>query len=252
LRTTVYNGKTIRDGTESIIASRPTFENGTRWVKTTLNYEAPELLPAWDEMIKAIPACKDYDGFQYDIVDVTRQVLANYALPLHHAIAEAYQRQDAKSFADRTKQFIKLIEDMDRLLATRNDFLLGRWLEDARRCGISNDEKNLYEQNARDLITLWGDEKNRLHEYSCRQWSGLINDFYKPRWNQFFSLATTSLQQQKPIDYNAFEESIQQWEWKWVLSHNTFPTQSKGNAVEVAKELYQYYRPGMEKAFIIP
>ncbi|HTJ48141.1 MAG TPA: alpha-N-acetylglucosaminidase [Cyclobacteriaceae bacterium] len=252
LRTTVYNGKTIRDGTESIIASRPTFENGTRWVKTILNYEAPELLPAWDEMIKAIPACKDYDGFQYDIVDVTRQVLANYALPLHHAIAEAYQKQDAKLFADRTKQFIKLIEDMDRLLATRNDFLLGRWLEDARRCGITNDEKNLYEQNARDLITLWGDEKNRLHEYSCRQWSGLMNDFYKPRWNQFFSLATTSLQQQKPIDYNAFEESIQQWEWKWVLSHNTFPTQSKGNAVEVAKELYQYYRPGMEKAFIIP
>ncbi|HEY8934995.1 MAG TPA: alpha-N-acetylglucosaminidase TIM-barrel domain-containing protein, partial [Cyclobacteriaceae bacterium] len=56
LRTTVYNGKTIRDGTESIIAARPTFENGTRWVKTTLNYEAPELLPAWDEMIKAVPA----------------------------------------------------------------------------------------------------------------------------------------------------------------------------------------------------
>jgi alpha-N-acetylglucosaminidase len=252
LRTTVYNGKTIRDGTESIIAARPTFENGTRWVKTTLNYEASELLPAWDEMIKAIPACKDYDGFQYDLVDVTRQVLANYALPLHQAVAEAYQKQDATLFADRTKQFIKLIEDMDKLLATRNDFLLGRWLEDARRCGITNDEKNLYEQNARDLITLWGDEKNRLHEYSCRQWSGLLNDFYKPRWNQFFSIATTSLQQQKPIDYKAFEELMQQWEWKWVSSHTTFPTQSKGNAVEVARELYQYYRPDMEKAFITP
>lgn len=44
----------------------------------------------------------------------------------------------------------------------------------------------LYELNAKSLITTWGSynqsETGGLHDYSNRQWSGLIGDFYKPRW----------------------------------------------------------------------
>ena len=90
--------------------------------------------------------------------------------------------------------FLQLISDMDALLATRKDFLLGRWIASARNCGNTAEEKALYERNARDLITLWGDANSPLHEYANRQWSGLLNDFYKQRWQQFFKMLQRSLQ----------------------------------------------------------
>ena len=177
---TVYNGQVIRDGAESIIVSRPTFEGFRRWARTKQNYASKDLLPAWDLFVKVAPTYQKSDGFQYDLVDVTRQVLANYALPLQQQIAKDYQNNDKAAFEKNAKEFIELIDDMDSLLATRYDFLLGPWIADARSWGIDEKEKALYEQNARDLITLWGGANNRLHEYSNRQWSGLFTDFYKP------------------------------------------------------------------------
>jgi len=236
---TVYNGQSIRDGAESIIVSRPTFEGYRRWARTKLNYTPEDLLPAWDLFIRAIPECGASDGFQYDLVDVSRQVLANYALPLQQEIARSYQNKDSKVFDQYSAEFIELISDMDRLLATRQDFLLGPWIADARNWGLSDSEKALYEQNARDLVTLWGDANNRLFEYANRQWSGLFNDFYKPRWEQFFSDVKSSWE---AFDQTKFDEKIKLWEWTWVNSRKDDPISPQGSSTTVAKELYVKYK----------
>lgn len=236
---TVYNGQVIRDGAESIIVSRPTFEGYRRWARTKLNYAPEDLLPAWDLFVEAIPQFGSSDGFQYDLVDLTRQILANYALPVQQQIASAYKNNDKESFAQYSREFLELIDDLDRLLATRKDFLLGPWLADARSWGTTPDEQALYEQNARDLITLWGGADNRLHEYSCRQWSGLISDFYKPRWEQFFTEVNKNW---GSFDQQAFDDEIRQWEWNWVTAHKEFPVEAQGSSTEVAKELFQKYR----------
>ncbi|MDD2305534.1 MAG: alpha-N-acetylglucosaminidase [Prolixibacteraceae bacterium] len=235
---TVYNGKVIRDGAESIIVSRPTFEGFRRWARTKLNYAPEDLLPAWDLFVKTIPECGKSDGFQYDLVDVTRQVLANYALPLQQEMANAYRENDRVKFDKLSGEFIELIDDMDRLLATRQDFLLGTWIADARSCGTTESEKSLYERNARDLITLWGNSNNRLFEYSCRQWSGLMTDFYKPRWEQFFSDVKANW---GSFDQSGSDEKIKKWEWNWVNSRKDYPINPKGSSTSVAKELYQKY-----------
>lgn len=236
---TVYNGQVIRDGAESIIVSRPTFEGYRRWARTKLNYAPKDLLPAWDLFIKAIPVGQKSDGFQYDLVDVSRQVLANYALPLQQEITKAYQNNDKVAFDKYSKEFLELIDDMDLLLATRQDFLLGPWIADARSWGIAEKEKALYEQNARDLITLWGGADNRLHEYSNRQWSGLFTDFYKPRWQQFFTDVKANWGK---FNQDNFDNKIKEWEWKWVTERKDFPVKAKGNPNEVAKALHKKYR----------
>jgi alpha-N-acetylglucosaminidase len=135
---------------------------------------------------------------------------------------------------------------MDRLLATRNDFLLGRWVADARAWGTNEKEKALYEMNAKDLITLWGDEKSPLNEYACRQWSGLLKDFYKPRWQQFFTVAGKALEQGKQIDLPVFQQEIAQWEWKWVNRRQDYPVTPMGDPISVAKQLYKKYRSQIE------
>jgi alpha-N-acetylglucosaminidase len=247
LKNTVYSSHEnlqgmAQTGAQSIITGRPTFDSVTVWTQTTLNYRAIDLLPAWDDFIKAIPACQQSDGFQYDIVDVTRQVLANYALTLQKKWVKAYQQKDRTNFEKYSTQFISLIDDMDHLLATRKDFLLGPWLSDAKSWGTNEQEKALYERNARDLITLWGDANSSLHEYSGRQWSGLLSDFYKVRWQKFFTEADAALSSGKEMDMSRFDKAISIWEWQWVNGHKIFPVHPSGNSIQMVKSLYKKYR----------
>jgi len=251
LRKTVYNvpaNKYVRDGAESIIQARPTFDSLTRWARTTLNYNERDLLPAWDELIKASPVCKQSDGFQYDLIDVSRQVMANYALPIQRNLVEAYQQKDLKRFKAQSLHFINLIDDMDKLLATRKDFLLGPWVNDARKWGTSQEQKALYEMNAKDLITLWGDAKSPLNEYACRQWSGLLSDFYKPRWTMFFARLEQSLVQNTAFNLSQFNKDVSEYEWKWVNKRKDYPLNPTGNPTDVAIAMHQKYRKLMDEA----
>jgi len=263
LRQTVYNGREIRDGAESILTGRPTFDSTTVWTRTKLNYPPAALLPAWDDFIRAAelnwpiaggsrgadhgghpsgPRNRPTEGFLFDLTDITRQVLANYALPLQHKWVEAFRTKDKAAFIRYSREFIELMEDMDRLLATRKDFLLGPWIATARSWGLTAEEKHCYERNARDLITLWGDANSPLHEYANRQWSGLINDFYKPRWEKFFAMLDQALTTDKDPDLSAFEKSIRQWEWQWVNQQKTFPLRPTGDSRNAAEILYKKYR----------
>jgi alpha-N-acetylglucosaminidase len=248
LRRTVYNGQLIRDGAESIITGRPTLDSTTVWTRTTLNYPPEELLPAWDLLVesagagRSTGASKTTDGFQFDLVDVTRQVLANYALVLQKNWVQAFRKGDSADFDKWSADFIHLVRDLDRLLATRKDFLLGPWLADARHKGITAQEQALYEINARDLITLWGDANSPLHEYANRQWSGLLNDFYCVRWEKFFSFLRETGTRGKSPDLAAFENNIRQWEWGWVHEQKTYPVSPVGDPVSEVKKLYEKYR----------
>lgn len=252
LHKTVYSvpqDKYIRDGAESIIQARPTLDSLTRWTNTRLNYLPKDLLPAWDELIRASVNCKNSDGFQYDLIDVTRQVMANYALPIQQQTINDYRRKDLAAFRKSSRKFIQLITDLDQLLATRKDFLLGPWVADARHWGNNEAEKALYETNAKDLITLWGDAKSPLHEYACRQWSGLMNDFYKPRWQQFFQKLDFSLQRQQEINLKEFERHISQWEWKWVNQRKDYPVKAIGDPIKTAVQMHKKYRKLMDQTY---
>jgi alpha-N-acetylglucosaminidase len=244
LRKTVYSvpvDRYVRDGAESIIQGRPTTDSSTRWARTSLNYRAQDLLPAWKAMINATGDLSASDGFRFDLVDITRQVLANYALPLQRKAIAAYRQKNITAFKQYSGEFIDLIQDMDKLLATRKEFLLGPWIADARRWGRTPNEKARYEMNAKDLITLWGDKDCPLNEYACKQWSGLFNDFYKPRWKQFFTAMELDLTGKKRLDKDAFVTQIKNWEWAWVNTRKDYATTPVGDPVKNAKMLYRKY-----------
>ena len=242
LLNTVYSGAPRHSGVASVVVGRPALNMADDWrVNTEMNYDPKELLKAWKLFIQSANALKTSDGFQYDLVDLTRQVLANYANVLQPKISEAYQQKDVMAYQKYSTAFLQLMDDMDKLLATRQDFLLGKWIADARANGITTAESNLYEFNARDIVTLWGDKNNELHEYSNRQWAGMIHGFYKPRWEMFFTGLSKSLADNTPFDNAAFGTKVKDWEWNWVNSHDKYPAAVSGNSVEVAKEIFAKY-----------
>lgn len=241
LKNTVYNAGVSNGGPESIITGRPTFAAKTTCTNPTKGYRPADLVPAWELMVKASEQLNTSAGFRYDLVDITRQVLANYADTLQRNFAKAYQQKNKEQFTSIFNRFTNVISDMETLLATQPDFLLGRWLNDAVQWGTTPAEKKLYEKNARNLITLWGDQNSGLHEYACKQWSGMLNDFYLPRWQQFFTAAINALDNNQPFDQKAFEGTMKVWEWNWVNKQGGYNTEPVGDAVATVKKLFAKY-----------
>jgi alpha-N-acetylglucosaminidase len=80
------------------------------------------------------------------------------------------------------------------------------------------------------------------NEYACKQWSGLLTDFYKPRWEQFFLKIEDELKNGKNLDVGKFSQEIREWEWNWVNRRKDYPVQPVGDPVMVAREFYSKYR----------
>jgi alpha-N-acetylglucosaminidase len=242
LAATVYKGGLGEGGPESIIVARPTTDVWADRVRTKLDYDPAALVKAWALLVRAADSLGAGDGFRYDLVDVTRQVLANYATPLQQRWVLAYLSHDLAAYEKYTAQFLELMDDLDVLLATRQEFLLGKWIGDARRCGETAAESDLYERNARDLITLWGDKESGLHEYACRQWAGLVRDFYKPRWVQYFAYLREKMARGERMEETSFEASIKNWEWGWVnTTGGAYGERPVGDALVVVRQLYKKY-----------
>jgi alpha-N-acetylglucosaminidase len=134
-----------------------------------------------------------------------------------------------------------------RLVATREEFLLGRWLEDAKRWGTTQAERDLYEWNARNLITLWGTkctegQNDDLNLYAFKEWQGMFTGYYLPRWQEFFARLNHSLDSGTPFDRAPFAADMCRWEQEWSRRHDTFPTAPRGDPVTTAARLYARYR----------
>ena len=56
-----------------------------------------------------------YSLLNYDLVDLTRQVLAKYANELFFKVIEAYQLQDVDGMTLLSPRFLDLVEDLDTL-----------------------------------------------------------------------------------------------------------------------------------------
>ncbi len=113
-----------------------------------LPYSNERLAQAWELLLKAAPAVGSSDACRFDLVSVTRQVLANYSTELHAQVTDAWRAKDRKAFQAASSGMLGLIRDLDELLATRPEYLLGNWLEDARRWGANRAEKDRLEWDA--------------------------------------------------------------------------------------------------------
>ena len=136
-----------------------------------------------------------------------------------------------------------LFQDVDELLATDRNFLLGVWLENAKHWASSEAGRSLYEWNARNLITLWGPPDSELHEYAARQWSGMFTGFYQKRWDLFLDRLRLSMVRNQPFDAEKVDAEIRDWEEHWTHQTDCYPTDPRGDAVHVVRRTLEKYKP---------
>ena len=139
------------------------------------------------------------------------------------AAQEALDEQDQENAEKCMAYFRKYALLADSLLEGHPTWRLSRWISFARSHGTSPEEKDEYEKNARRLVTRWGPP---IDDYAARIWSGLIRDYYLPRWEHFMQSRLSG----KNPDMGA-------WEEKWVRSTGV-------SAAHAPEDLLQAPPPG--------
>ncbi|XP_021624819.1 alpha-N-acetylglucosaminidase isoform X2 [Manihot esculenta] len=183
--------------------------------------------------------------YRYDLVDLTRQVLSKLANQVYIDAIIAFQRKDADALNLHSQKFLQLINDIDVLLASDDNFLLGTWLESAKELGVNPVEMKQYEWNARTQVTMWYDttktNQSQLHDYANKFWSGLLKDYYLPRASTYFDHLAKSLKENENFNIVGWREEWIAFSNKWQVSTELYPVKARGDALAISKALYKRY-----------
>lgn len=243
----IYNcpfGNNQQGPHESIFCGRPGLNNfqASSWSKMQNYYDPTSTEAAARLMLEVADKYKGNNNFEYDLVDIVRQSLSDRGRIVYNQTIADFKSFDKKSFAAHSQEFLNILLAQDRLLGTRSEFRVGRWIEQARNLGTTPEEKDLYEWNARVQITTWGNRvcanDGGLRDYAHKEWNGLLKDFYYKRWAAYWQTLQDVLDG-KPmveLDYYAMEEP-------WTLAHNPYASQPEGDCVSVAKEVFNEVFP---------
>jgi len=79
-------------------------------------------------------------------------------------------------------------------------------------------------------------------DYARRQWSGMIEGYYRPRWERFLRELVQSLEQEKPFDEKNFQAALRPWMADWTDGRECYPVEPRGNSVDVAGRLWSNYK----------
>lgn len=250
LRKTVYQPSLNHNGEgapESVVNARPAFQirSASSWGTAVIGYDKHKFERAVRLLLEDYDVLKQSDGYLFDLADCLKQVLSNTAQEYHHSMVRAYREKNLSVFDDFSKRFFQLIDLTEQVLGVRKEFLLGTWLSGAQKLAEGTDDftRDLYEFNARALITTWGAlrqaNEGGLRDYSNKQWAGLTSDYYRPRWEKWVADRREELVSGIK-DKRDEKEQAEGWfrmEWNWVLARNAYSDEPNGmNLRELAQQ----------------
>eukprot|EP01116_Phalansterium_solitarium_P014753 TRINITY_DN3255_c0_g1_i3.p1 TRINITY_DN3255_c0_g1~~TRINITY_DN3255_c0_g1_i3.p1 ORF type:complete len:411 (-),score=159.42 TRINITY_DN3255_c0_g1_i3:79-1311(-) len=185
--------------------------------------------------------------FRYDLVDLGRQVACNLFADLLAVHGSEYQRfqfggvNTTASVLPTSAALLGLIADLDKLLYTHDDFLVGHWIEDAKAWAATPADLALLELNARNQITLWGPD-GEINDYAAKNgYQGLVGDYYGGRWaihQQYIDQSVVTGQQ---VNWNAYSADLTRFQWGWNTNTSLYPTSPSGNSFTTAAAFAQKY-----------
>ena len=206
---------------EAVTCARPRWhiDRVSTWGGTTIFYNDSLVAQAAELLRQANLSGANYS---YDLTDLTRQAITDRAYRLMAEIERSANPAAGVDCPKALQDSLKsIILSLNRMLQSQPLFTLDRWLSMAG--SIANEAvsdgllpaeslasaREWLQLNALTLITTWGpraaSERGGLHDYSYRQWAGMLKDFYLPRWQLFFD---TPLNLRDSIDWFEYESEV--------------------------------------------
>ena len=228
LEQTVYH----RSGnTAQVMAALP--ENVGR---TSLPYN-PQLLERAFELLSASEA------YRYDLTEIMRQMVNNYAVRQYNNVIDAYEAGDLETFRIEKAKFLNAFDVCDLIQGTQQDQLAGEWIGKAEDWAIRYDDFawDCLTMNAKALITTWAGaaSASALPDYAYRNYQGMMIDLYKARWERLLDERERYLIDQDPIEtWN--QGNYFHFYWQWVMNTPEYTRKADNSPVhiyEVAQRL---------------
>ena len=204
-------------------------------VKTGDYIGNPESLPSVLNLLVGVyESNTESDLLYYDIIDFSQHYTACMAdIHLNKAIKayieSDYQIGDNEFY--KTKDFLLKLE----LLQVETGGSFTKWCNHAISRATNFEERELYLRNAKAQVSVWGG--NRLKDYASKSWSGILPDFYIPRWQMLFDEVKTK---GDAFDYELCKQKIIAWEMQWIENGNvpaSPETLSRAEYVSLIKEM---------------
>jgi alpha-N-acetylglucosaminidase len=201
----------------SIVMCRPRLDDELR-PHEPVNLAAPFALPdprlidAWELLVDSAVEDGASPGLARDLVDLGQEVFSRLAKSAYDAVVAAHRDGDHDRLPRAGALFIGCLDEIDRLAATRADYMLSTWEWQARSWGRTDAERAALQQDARRLLTCWVEPGHVLQDYAGRHWSGLVAGYYLPRWRIWLRAL------EEGLDVARFEAELRAFEEGWLAS----------------------------------
>ena len=222
---------------------------------------------AWTRLLAAASQVADPkpETYTYDLVDAAREVMSQLTIPASLAFHNALKgsRLQPQHLRETAAAYQGVLTDLDKLLATDAAFLLGPWLEMARRLGTGANDCNstavgdldcrdFMEWNARAQLTTWHPVRpweltltasnTGPNDYARKQWAGLISSYYVPRVGTYLDQGLLDAEAGRALDAQALDRKLAAMALKWQTDFgNVGALRPVGDAVRVAQEMHTKY-----------
>ena len=219
--------------------SYPAMDKESRTVK----YNPHDLLAVWDALLAQDRVTTD--AMTIDLVWVGRQLLGDLFLVEKQALDKAYRQRDKEGVFAHSGLMIELLSDLDDLNSHHPHATLAHWLRQARKLGKTTEVKDYYEMNAKRLITTWG---GSLNDYACRNWNGLMWNYYAKRWEIYIRNITAAILGNADFDNDSFRAAADKLQEKWVTTKDDdiVQTEIDSDVLTHCRELREKYSQQLE------
>lgn len=217
---TVYSNPGYQEGPpENILCARPALQikSVSSWGNLKKGYDTALFIKAVRSFAAAAPLFGNSETYKIDLINFTRQVLANRADKVFAGVVSAYNAKNTAAFNMAAQAFLTLHNNTEELLNSHAYYRLTSYQQQALRAGNTPVEKKNNLHNAMMLITYWGENDHRednLHEYAYKEWAGLMTSFYRLRWKLYFEHLRNSLAGKATTEIDFFV-----WEREWVIQN---------------------------------
>ncbi len=186
-------------------------------------FASSDFRAAVEAFAAAAGAFRESPLYRADLIELTAMAAGGRVEELMAACESAHKEGRQEDCLRLDESIRTLLLGIDRLLASHPTHRLERWLGFARKHGSTDALKSYYEGNARRLITIWGPP---VDDYAAKLWSGLIRDYYLPRWELYRR--------------HGSQEQLAAWEKDWVENQRSFsPCEPYADPVAAALELLE-------------
>ena len=180
LEETVY----ARGGhTSQVMAS-----TGPKFAAYGVPYSSVKLEKALALLFKDFELLCGSESYMYDLTEIMRQVVNNYAVVELANLKAAYDTGNIESYKELKEKFLNAFDLLELVLGTQKDLMAGNWIGGAEDWAIDTGADDFaYDSmviNAKTIITVWA-PSSYLGSYAYRNYQGMFDDIYKPLWQNY-------------------------------------------------------------------